>query len=471
MFDTIVRSDPLTRELFTEAFDALFLIEDDGRVIESSERARTLEAVGIGGFFVGDASDAQTMRSELRTRGRCALEIALGSRAFTVEGKSVADGRHLVVVRDVTDLRAMQEELAQLRRLDSLGRVTGGVVHDFNNVLQPIVVLAGLLEDSVSRGTPAAMYANELREAAGRAASLVHHLLGFLRDTPGRPEIFEPNRVVAEIAPLLKRLLGHDAELALDLGDLVGTVHADPEQLERMLLNLVANAREAMPRGGRVTIATSLTDLDADAAKALDRASAGRYVTLRVRDTGEGMDRATRERILEGSFSTKGPGRGNGLASARSFALAHGGAVAVESAAGQGTTIAIHLPRAGDAPVSSAPPPRSSPRGGSETILVVEADAAIRRVLRFCLENKGYKVFEATNAERLRALSNREIDLAIVDLGVGEELAQAVRASAKRVVLTTAGPIARPPFRAPLLQKTFTPRTLAMLVRSTLDAR
>lgn len=471
MFDTIVRSDPLARELFTEAFDALFLIEDDGRIIEASDRARALDAVGIGAFFVGDAADAVGLRNELRTGGRSALEISLAGRIFTVEGKSVSGGRHLVVVRDVTDLRAMQDELAQLRRLDSLGRVTGRVVHDFNNVLQPIVVLAGLLEDSVARGTPASTYANELREAAGRAASLVHHLLGFLRDSPGRPEIVQPNRVVAEIAPLLKRLLGHDTELALDLGAVVGTVHADPEQLERMLLNLVANAREAMPRGGRVTIATSVVDLAGEAAEALDRAAPGRYVTLRVRDTGEGMDRATRERVLEGSFSTKGPGRGTGLASARAFALAHGGAVAVESASGEGTTVAIHLPRAGDAKDSSTPPPRSSPRGGNETILVVEADAAIRRVLRFCLENKGYRVLEATDGERLRALEARGIDLAIVDLGVGEELAHAVRGSIERVVLTSAGPVSRLPFRAPLLQKTFTPRTLAQMVRTTLDAR
>jgi signal transduction histidine kinase len=470
MFDAIVRSDPLTRELFTGAFDALFLLKDDGRVTEASDRARTLEAVGIGSFFVGDSPDAVTMRSELRVHGRCALEITLGGRTLTVEGKSIA-GRHLVVVRDVTDLRAMQEELAQLRRLDSLGRVTGGVVHDFNNVLQPIVVLAGLLEDNVVRGTPSATYANELREAAARAASLVHHLLGFLRDAPGRPEIVEPNRVVAEIAPLLKRLLGHDAELALDLGDLVGTVNADTEQLERTLLNLVANAREAMPRGGRVTIATTITDLDDEEAKRLDRAAPGRYVTLRVSDTGEGMDRATRDRILGGAFSTKGPGRGNGLASSRAFALAHGGAVAVESASGEGTTVAIHLPRVGDAKVSSAPPPRSSPRGGSETILVVEADAAIRRVLRFCLENKGYRVLEATDLDRVRALTTRDIDLAIVDLGASEELAFAARSSAKRVLLTSAGPVSRPPFRAPLLQKTFTPRALAQIVRATLDAR
>lgn len=466
MLDAIVRNDPLSRAVFADAFDALFLIEDDGRVIEASDLAIALEPLGVAGFFVSDAPDAVVMRSELHTRRRCAIELTLAGHVLTVEGKTLAGGRHMLVVRDVTEQRAMQEELAQLRRLDSLGRVTGGVVHDFNNVLQPIVVLAGLLEESVAQGTPAASYATELQSAATRATSLVHHLLGFLRDAPGRPEILDPNRMLAEVAPLLKRLLGHDAELALDLGEKVGTIHADPDQLDRVLLNLVANAREAMPRGGRVTIATSITDLDAEAASALDRATPGRYVTLRVRDTGDGMAPATRARILEGAFSTKGPGRGTGLSAARAFALAHGGAVTIETSEGEGTTVVVHLPRAGESVTSSAPPPRSSPRGGRETILLVEEDAQVRRVMRLCLENKGYRVLEATDAEQL----GRPVDLMIVDLATPTHVVAARRPST-RVVFTSAGPVVQLPFPAPLLQKTFTPRALAQVVRATLDAR
>ncbi|MGZ3474349.1 MAG: ATP-binding protein [Polyangiales bacterium] len=470
----------MTRAVFAEAFDALFLIEDDGRVIEASELARTLEPLGVASFFGSDAPGATILRSELRRGLRPAIEVEIGGHTLAMEGKTIHEGRHMIVVRDVTERRALEEELASLRRIDSLGRVTGRLVHDFNNVLQPIIMLSSLLEDTTERSTPSATYATELREAAGRAASLVHHLLGFLRDSPGRPEILDPNRSLADVAPLLKRLLGHDAELAIDLGDRVGAIRADRDQLERVLLNLVANAREAMPRGGRVTIATSITQLGEGDGSALEEAPPGPYVTVRVRDTGEGMDAATRGRVLEGSFSTKGPGRGTGLSSAQAFALANGGAITIESEPGEGTTVVMHLPRVGDSVTSSAPPPRSKPRGGSETILVVEDDASVRRVVRLCLENKGYRVLEAADGAQALVVSaahRGSIDLVIVDLVLGKEsgvsLAKRIAATraSTRVVFMTGSAKTSVSFPAPVLTKTFTPRALAEMVRATLDAR
>lgn len=463
MLDYILRSDPLSRAIFAEAFDAYFLVDDDGRIVDENAAARALDRFQLPRFLSSDAPAAKGFRGELTLRAQAVAELRASGRVLSLRGKTLGSDRHLVQVTDVTDVRAIEDELAQLRRLDSLGRVAARVVHDFNNVVQPIVALASLLEDAAEPGTRPAAYAGELVSAAERASRLVRHLLALLRDDPPRPERVDANEVVAGMTPLLQRLLGSSAELATELDPDAGAVRVDRDQLERVLLNLVANAGEAMPEGGRVIVST---------------VGDGQELSLRVRDTGRGMDGATRARILEGSFSTKGPGRGTGLSSAQAFVLAHGGDLAIDTAPQRGTTIVLRLPRSTEPEKTQSSPPRSAVRGGDETVLVVDADAPVRRVLRLCLEDKGYRVLEAASVEQTLQVEREHrgpIDLVLVDVTLtvqsGAAAAAALvskRPSARVIFMSTAD--VTTPFPAPLLRKSFTPRKLAEVVRATLDS-
>jgi PAS domain S-box-containing protein len=287
------------------------------------------------------------------------IEVEITSHAITFAGRRA----RVVLARDVTEKRQLEEQLRKAHAMEAVGRLAGGVAHDFNNILTVILGNAELLLAGAGGTSPGRELASEIVQAAGRAASLTNQLLAFSRKQLLQPALLDLNAVVAGMGDILRRLLGDGIDLRLDLAPALSAVHADPVQLEQVVLNLVINARDAMPLGGTVTLATQ--DVEVGSALAAGRPSLqpGRHVRLRVRDTGSGMDEATRRRIFEPFFSTKGVGKGTGLGLSTVLGIVEqsGGTVLVESAPGAGTTFDVYLPAAtADAPcgaVTTSPLP------------------------------------------------------------------------------------------------------------------
>jgi two-component system, cell cycle sensor histidine kinase and response regulator CckA len=257
-------------------------------------------------------------------------------------------------------LAEAQRRLERAQRIDSLGRVTAEIVHDLSNLLTPLLAASTLLQRQVGPGTPAAALAGEIRATAERSAALLRQILMFLRGEPPRLDVLSLNEVLLDMRPLLERLVGSEVTLALMLGHPIGETRADRRQLEQVIVNLVANARDAMPAGGLVTIRTANVDLENQ-----EESEPGSYVAVMITDTGLGMTPDTQASALEGLFTTKGhEGTGLGLAAVQSFTASVGGRFTVWSKAGVGTTVIVHLPRV---PGSSngSPDPGAAVRAGA----------------------------------------------------------------------------------------------------------
>jgi two-component system cell cycle sensor histidine kinase/response regulator CckA len=252
--------------------------------------------------------------------------------------------RELVLARDVTDRRQLERQLRQAQKSEAIGNLAAGIAHDFNNVLTAIVGWSDALIQALPQSTPALNYAREIREASQHAADLAMHLLAIRRDEPPQVGPLNLNDLVIRAAPLFRRLLGNRIECMLRLTPGAGLIRADATQMEQVLLNLSLNARDAMPDGGILTIETAMTTLGVGEVAGC---GAGPYVRLTVRDTGVGMDADTQARVFEPFFTTKGAGQGTGLGLAivNGIVRQSSGAVAVESAPGQGTTFRVFLPR------------------------------------------------------------------------------------------------------------------------------
>ncbi len=305
------------------------------------------------------------------------------------------------------ELSRTRDQLTQAQKMEAVGRLAGGVAHDFNNILTVIMTRSELMlrglrpEDDRPR-----QHLTLIQEAADRAAALTRQLLAFSRKQVLQPKVLAPNELVAGMAKMLRDLIGEDIELRTVLGPGLGQVKADPGQLEQVILNLAVNARDAMPHGGRFLIETANAELDKAFARHHPGAHPGRYVMLAVNDTGVGMDAETRAHIFEPFFTTKGPGSGTGLGLATVYGVVKqsGGYIWVDSEPGQGTMFKIYLPRVEDAAelVEPSPAPPELPRG-SETILLVEDDEAVRHLAREILQMHGYTVLEARHrGEALR---------------------------------------------------------------------
>jgi PAS domain S-box-containing protein len=327
----------------------------------------------------------------------------------------------VVNARDVTERAALEERLAQAQKLEAIGRLAGGVAHDFNNLLTAVIGHAELLDRRLAPLAPERADLGEIRHAAQRAAQLTRQLLAFGRRQVGRPAPVVVSEVVADLEPMLRRLLGEDVELLTRLSGRAGAVVADRGQLEDVLLNLALNARDAMPRGGRLTIAVSAAEPEA-VPPSMRESDAGAYVEVEVSDTGHGIERELLEHVFEPFFTTKEPGIGAGLGLASVYGMVKqaGGDVIVESEPDVGTTFRVFLPCGEAAPERSAAPPSSKPAArGSETILLVEDDDAVRRLIRRVLEDHGYEVLEAPNgAVAIDRLASHvgAVDLVITDV-------------------------------------------------------
>jgi CheY-like chemotaxis protein len=372
--------------------------------------------------------------------------------------------------------------------MEAVGRLAGGVAHDFNNMLTIITGYSGLLLEHPGTIEPLRGYVDEIRNASGRAASLTRQLLAFSRQQVLAPRVLDLNAVISNIQKMLKRLIGEDIDLVTVLGESLWPIMADPGQLEQVLLNLAVNARDAMPEGGVVTIETTNVKMDTAAAQAHFPLKPGPYVLLTFSDTGIGMDAETQARIFEPFFTTKETGKGTGLGLATVYGIVKqsGGYIWVYSDVGKGTTFKIYLPRT-EVELDDSDPGRSrvESQRGTETLLLVEDDDSVRELVRNVLRENGYRVLEASRGEEALELSELfagRIDLLVTDVVMpgmnGRELARRlvnfrpqikvlyISGYADNAVWYPGGLDAGGAF----LQKPFSPEALARKVREALSS-
>jgi two-component system cell cycle sensor histidine kinase/response regulator CckA len=354
------------------------------------------------------------------------------SRWFRVSVFRPEKDHFVAIFEDITGrkeaeeaLRKSEESLWQAQKLDSIGQLSGGIAHDLNNLLGPVLGYADLLRKSFPPGDARLEDVDEISKAADRAARLVRQLLAVGRRQVMEPRIMNLNDSIANIGAMLHRVIGERITLTLNLDQAIGLVKADPSQIEQVILNLVLNARDAMPQGGEITVATSVLEVVQPGTAGPGSIAPGRYVTLSVRDTGQGMDAAVKARMFEPFFTTKklGKGTGLGLSTAYGIIKQSGGDIQVESASGKGTVFTISLPFAKDGAVETKaePDPAAVSITGGGRILLVEDDGAMRRIISRVLTGAGYTVAEAAEggaALKLLSGSREPMALMITDLAM-----------------------------------------------------
>ncbi len=389
-------------------------------------------------------------------------------------------------------LRESEDQLRQSQKMDAIGRLAGGVAHDFNNLLTVILGYGEQMLERVPARDPLRASIAEIQSAAERAAALTRQLLAFSRRQVLESRSLDLNRIAAGTGDLLRRLIGEDIQLELKLDPTLGHVLADEHQLQQVILNLAINARDAMPDGGKLTIATANTDVDKSHADPQLPVPPGRYVRLLVSDTGVGMDAATRARVFEPFFTTKELGKGTGLGLATVYGIVSqsGGYILLASEPGQGSVFQVYLPRLdATTPTGAREVAASDPGqlpGGHETVLLVEDEAVVRELMRETLAQHGYRVLSARSSEEAMRLSANHaglIDMLVTDVVMpgmgGSDLAARLVGDHPRIcVLFISGYADDARLRegvregqAAFLQKPFTRVALALKVREALDAR
>lgn len=311
---------------------------------------------------------------------------------------------------DITERKLLQEQLAQSQKMEAVGRLAGGVAHDFNNAIGVIVGYSALLSERVAKDEKALQFAQQINKAGQRAASLTRQLLAFSRKQLIQPTVLDLNAIVSDTEKMLGRLIGEDINTTVNLAPDLGQVKADRGQLEQVLMNLAVNARDAMPRGGKLIIETLNGDLDATAVSQHPNAKPGAYVVLSVSDTGCGMDKETQAHIFEPFFTTKPLGKGTGLGLSTVYGIVqqNNGYIWVYSEPGKGARFKIYFPKISEE-VAQPANPVGEVVGGSETILLVEDDECMRDLTLNCLTTSGYRVLTAANGEEAILVASEEV--------------------------------------------------------------
>jgi two-component system, cell cycle sensor histidine kinase and response regulator CckA len=357
--------------------------------------------------------------------------VRTSSRVISKAGRAM--GMSGVMV-DITELRSTEEQLRVAQRAEAVGQLAGGVAHDFNNLLSVILSYAGFVGEAVEGDAQVRADVEEIVKAGTRAAGLTRQLLAFSRKQVLEPQIIEINRLTGDLQKMLHRLIGEDVELVHKLAPDLGRVKADPGQIEQVIMNLVVNARDAMPDGGTLTIETANVVLDADDVAEQPALKQGSFVMLAIGDTGAGMDAITKQRLFEPFYTTKevGKGTGLGLSTVYGIVMQSGGNIWFSSELGVGTTFKIYLPRVDDAAAVTQRQNTTPdlPRG-NETVLLVEDDQAVRALAERVLQGAGYRVLTATdgnNAVTLFKSHPGAISLLLTDVVMpqmnGRQLAQ-----------------------------------------------
>ena len=469
--DAAVRRYRYSREEFLAMTIRAIRAPEDVPELERALRERTHQALDTPGVFRHRGKDGQLILADI------------ASRAIHFLGREA----RLVLAADVTERRNLEEQLLQSQKMETVGRLAGGVAHDFNNLLGVITGYGELLKKRVEEPR-LRKYVDDILGAAERGSALTRQLLAFSRKQVLQPKSLDLNVVVGDMGGLLRRVIGEDIQLVTAFDDALWKVKADPGQIGQVVMNLAANARDAMPRGGRLTIATANVTLDDAYARLHPGVSPGAYAMVSVSDNGQGMTREVQARAFEPFFTTRttGQGTGLGLATVHGIVKQSGGHIWLYSEPGQGTTFKIHLPRE-DAPAeketpaaAAAPPPR-----GSETVLLVEDEDSLREIVRECLEDAGYTVLDAgSGARALEASASHSgpLHLVITDVvmpGMGGrevvERLQAARPQVRALYMsgyTDDAMVLHGVMVADMafLQKPFSAAALAAKVRQVLDA-
>ncbi len=491
--------------LFESAPQAIVIVDNAGAVVRANR-----EFTELFGYsqqeLIGQLVDEMIVPDDLKQEARSVTQAVARGKATELETRRLRKDGRLVdvsilgapvqidreqiavygIYTDITDRRRLERQLQQSHRMEAVGQLAGGIAHDFNNLLTAILGNCEILLSDLDARDPHYLDVEEIKRAGDRAASLTRQLLAFSRKQYLRPKIIDLNEIVRETESLLSRLIDESIELVTHLDPQLGHVKADPGQLEQVIVNLVINARDAMPEGGRLTIVTSNAQVDAESARVHQPALNGRYVTLSVADTGTGMDPQTQTRIFEPFFTTKEKGKGTGLGLSTVYGIVKqsGGHIWVDSEVGRGTNFIIHFPEVdADTEIRPLYTEEADPLGGSDTVLLVEDEEIVRNLLQRVLEKLGYNVLHARNAADALALSNRyagPIDLLVTDVVMpgmnGRELARQLTDSRPGArVLYMSGYLDMRGRKVDLgpdaafLQKPFTPDVLGRKIREVLD--
>jgi PAS domain S-box-containing protein len=392
------------------------------------------------------------------------------------------------IAEDVTDRRALEEQLRQVQKMEAVGRLAGGVAHDFNNLLMVVSGYAEVILAQLALDHPLREKAFAIQQASDRATTLTRQLLAFSRKQLLELKVVDVNAIVGDMERLLRPLIGENVELTARLAPDAGYIRADAGQLEQVLMNLVVNAKDAMPSGGKLTIQTQHLGIDESHRRGQTFISPGNYVMLSVSDTGMGMNKETQSRIFEPFFTTKEKGKGTGLGLSTVYGIVKqsGGYVMVQSEEGRGTAFHIYLPRVEGAAEQHSAPVAHAAAGGTETVLLVEDEQSVRQLVRDTLESKGYNVVEAENGESGLAMAANhkgKIDLVITDvvmpgLGGREMVEQLTKSRPETKVLYLSGytedaVVSEGTIESgtAFLQKPFTLQTLSRKVREVLGGQ
>jgi signal transduction histidine kinase/ActR/RegA family two-component response regulator len=352
---------------------------------------------GVAGVLAGEI-DSVTVEIPAGPVGQRAYRFRVTAASRESGGAASLVGFE---TRRTAEPRRMDETSLQAQKLEAVGRLAGGVAHDFNNLLTLIcgyteILLARMVPGDVNRPE-----IEEIRKAANRGSSLTEQLLHFSRRQKVEPRIIDLNQLVSDMERMLRRMIGEDVQLTAELAVGLGKIRADPGQTGQVLMNLALNARDAMPRGGEIRIRTADVTITPQEAAARPTLHAGAYVMLTLEDNGEGMTEETRQRLFEPFYTTKAPGKGTGLGLSTVYGIVKqsGGDIWVDSREGQGAKFTILLPQVDDAAEPAAAPREGSAaaRAGTETVLVVEDEPSVRRLLKHILAKQGYRVLEAAD--------------------------------------------------------------------------
>jgi PAS domain S-box-containing protein len=512
--ESLKRSEEQLRLMWDGSMDGMLLTDSQGMILRANPAAvrmfaKSLDSVA-GQPFTSYYGTDDPERLLARYRERIESRMVAGNfetvlrrwdgEQVALEGSTAAidlpSGPVIFTIfRDVTQRKrserersSLEEQLRQAQKLESIGRLAGGVAHDFNNLLTVINGYSGLLLGQLRAGDPVRESVEEIQKAGQHAAGLTQQLLAFSRKQILQPHVLDLNRVVEKTQPMLARIVGEDVELSVRLHRQAAAVYADPHQLEQVLMNLAVNSRDAMPRGGKLWIETSVVEWGPRAAQAHPGADTGRYVALTVSDDGEGMNEETRRHIFEPFFTTKvaGKGTGLGLSMVQGIVAQSGGFIEVDSEPGRGATFGIYLPAVEEAPAEAAGPEGVTALRGHETVLVVEDHEDVRKYVAAALRAYGYRVIQAMDADEAVLVCERNrgrVDLLLTDVVMpnqsGKELASRLGEICPRIgVLFMSGyadgEVMRHGFSAKgasFLQKPFSAEQLALKVREILTTK